>query len=354
MGALSGSLAFVGTPYRDGALAYIQYVNAHGGAGGHQIVTKVQDHQGTGNLAVAAVTQLAQQDNVLGIIDAGGTAATGALTPTLNQFQVPLVGQSCLPAQVFDPMTTKYCFLSGTANTAMATAQINYALQLKPNAKVVLVPTNNPYGQEWAPFATKLAQSKGASILATEFVPLTGVDMSAAVNSVVNSKPDVIVTVLSDPQMVSFGQGLAQRGLQTTPVVNYNGGNAKATFQTLNNPNFYAMRIFPFPEDQSTDGMKQAVAAFGATSTDPGIPFILEGYFAAHILVTGLTKCGDGCTREKLASTLDTLTVPMNGLAPDPFSFASNNHLGLNKVGVYQLKNGPNSVPALVASVGVK
>ena len=40
-GPLSGDLAFVGNPYRTGALAYIDYVNAHGGVNGHQIVFRV-------------------------------------------------------------------------------------------------------------------------------------------------------------------------------------------------------------------------------------------------------------------------------------------------------------------------
>src|SRR5262249_11229282 len=174
------------------------------------------------------------------------TAATGALSPVLNQFSVSDVGQSCVPEQVFAPMNTKFCFLSGVVNTAMAKAQVTFALKtLKPGAKLALIPTNNPYGLAWTPSATTTAQALGGSIVTTSYVPLTGVDMSSAVQAVVKSSPDVVLTVLSDPQMVSFGQGLAQAGVNV-PILNYSGGNATKTFQTLANPNFYAVRYFPY------------------------------------------------------------------------------------------------------------
>ena len=52
-GPLSGDLAFVGNPYRTGALAYIDYVNAHGGVNGHQIVFKSGDDTDSPSVAAA-------------------------------------------------------------------------------------------------------------------------------------------------------------------------------------------------------------------------------------------------------------------------------------------------------------
>ena len=68
-------------------------------------------------------------------------------------------------------------------------------------------------------------------------MPLTGVDMSAAVNAVTSSKPQIVISVLNDNQMVLFGQGLAKQKMQSVPVVNYIDGSDSATFQTLADPN---------------------------------------------------------------------------------------------------------------------
>lgn len=352
LGPLTGDLAFVGTPYRDGLTAYIQYVNTNGGVNGHQIVLKTGDDQDKPATAAAVATQHVQQDHAIALVEGGTTTVVESLNSTLDQFQVPLVSWSCLPGQIFEPMETKFCYDTAVAASSMGVAQVAYALKLKPNAKILLVPTSNPYGEQWLPAATKYAQDHGGTIVAKATVPLAGVDMTSIVSAVSSSKPDVVVTVLNDNQAVTFGQGLKQQGLDSTPVVNYISGSDKTTFSTLKNPNFYALRVFPYADDQSTDGMKQYVAATTAAKLDPNAPLQLDGYFAAHILIGGIAACGDGCTGAKLATTFDSLTIPMHGLAPDPFTFSATNHQGLGSVGVYQADS--SGVPKLLDTVPAK
>jgi hypothetical protein len=89
-----------------------------------------------------------------------------------------------------------------------------------------------------------------------------------------------------------------------------------------------------------------------AAKIDPNTPLVQDGYFAAYVLLAGLAQCGNDCTRPKLASVFDNLTVPMHGLAPDPFSFSPTNHQGLTKLGVYQLATR-GGIPQLVGPAAV-
>lgn len=354
-GPLSGDLAFVGNPYRTGALAYIDYVNAHGGVNGHQIVFKSGDDQDSPSVAAGLVTQYVQDDNAVAVLEGGSTSTVGSLSPVLNQLQVPLVTFSCLPTQVFEPMATKYCFDPEVSASSEAVAQAEFALKLVPDAKVLLVPTNNPYGLQWLPAATNYIKQHGGSVVGTSYVPLTGVDMSSAVNAVSSSKPQVVISVLSDNQMVTFGHGLVQQNLQSVPVVNYIDGSDAATFQTLNDPDFYAARVFPYPQDEQTSGMQEFGAATAAAKIDPSVPIVQDGYFAAYVLVAALKACGDNCTRQQLIATFNKLTVQTNGLSPEPYGFTPTVHQGVKSVGVYQLKNnaGGTGLPQLIATVPV-
>jgi branched-chain amino acid transport system substrate-binding protein len=354
-GPLSGDLAFVGNPYRTGALAYIDYVNAHGGVNGHQIVFKSGDDTDSPSVAAGLITQYVQSDNAIAVMEGGSTTVTGSLSPVLNQLQVPLVTFSCLPTQVFDPMSTKYCFDPEVSASSEAVAQAEFALKLVPNAKVMLVPTNNPYGLQWLPAATNYIKQHGGSVVSTSYVPLTGVDMSAAVNAVTSSKPQVVISVLNDNQMVTFGHGLAQQNMQSTPVVNYIDGSDSATFQTLADPDFYAARVFPYPQDEQTSGMQEFGAATAAAKIDPSVPIVQDGYFAAYVLVAGLKACGANCTRQELFNTMNNLAIQTNGLTPEPYGFTATVHQGVKNVGIYQLKNssGGTGLPQLVATVPV-
>jgi len=97
--------------------------------------------------------------------------------------------------------------------------------------------------------------------------------------------------------------------------------------------------------------MKQFAAAMTAAKIDPNTPLVQDGYFAAYVLLAGLAHCGNDCTRSKLANIFDSLTVPMHGLAPDPFSFSPTIHQGLTKLGAYQSKTGGLPQPVGTAPV---
>jgi ABC-type branched-subunit amino acid transport system substrate-binding protein len=352
MGDLTGASAFAGVAYRDGALSYIKWVNDHGGVNGHQLVPQVVDHVDRADQGIAGVTKLVQQDGVLGIIDGGSTAEVGALSAALNQNQVPLVSWACVPPdQVFAPMVTKYCFLAGTDSTSMATGQVNFALQLKPNAMIALIPSDNPYGQTWTQKATDMIAKGGGTVVSNVAIPLVGTDMSAAVNAVAQSNPDVVVAILGDTQAVTFERGLTQAGIDQTPVVNYNGGVGLTTFQSINNPNYYGVKFDEFPDAATTQGTSDFNAAASAAGFDPNTPLLWHGYFAAATLVGALHACPDNCTRQQLAMLMNNITIPMNSLVPEPYTFTPDRHMGLTKSGVYQLTTGETGIPSQIATV---
>ncbi|HCU96944.1 MAG TPA: hypothetical protein DHU96_31205, partial [Actinobacteria bacterium] len=81
---LTGAAAPGASEIAPASAAYFSYVNAHGGIYHRKIIYKYLNDQGRPALAPSIVHQLVQQDNVLAIFNAAGTAPHLAVTSFLN------------------------------------------------------------------------------------------------------------------------------------------------------------------------------------------------------------------------------------------------------------------------------
>ena len=86
---LTGAAAPGASEIAPASAAYFSYVNAHGGIYHRKIIYKYLNDQGRPALAPSIVHQLVQQDNVLAIFNAAGTAPHLAVTSFLNAVRVP-------------------------------------------------------------------------------------------------------------------------------------------------------------------------------------------------------------------------------------------------------------------------
>ena len=87
-GPLSGSESQY-EPVLSGANAYFDYVNAHGGVNGRQIVYKIEDDQYDPSKTALLTSKLVEQDNVFAIFNSIGTEHALAVRDYLNQRKVP-------------------------------------------------------------------------------------------------------------------------------------------------------------------------------------------------------------------------------------------------------------------------
>ena len=106
---LTGAAAPGASEIAPASAAYFAYVNAHGGIYHRKIIYKYLNDQGRPALAPSIVHQLVQQDNVLAIFNAAGTAPHLTVTPFLNAARVPDVfgvsGCPCFDAPPTAPET---------------------------------------------------------------------------------------------------------------------------------------------------------------------------------------------------------------------------------------------------------
>src|SRR5437588_13026086 len=90
--ALTGPIAVHGLAQVAGADAYFKFLNDHGGIHGRKVQWTVEDNAYDATKTVTAAHKLIDQDGVVAIVAANGTAQTAATFPyVLQQAQVPIL-----------------------------------------------------------------------------------------------------------------------------------------------------------------------------------------------------------------------------------------------------------------------
>lgn len=88
IGALTGPLAFIGTPGRDGMTLALNEINAKGGVCGRKLRLQFE-HASTPAESLAAVKKLVEQDKVFALVLASGSTGAAAAADYVRQTGVP-------------------------------------------------------------------------------------------------------------------------------------------------------------------------------------------------------------------------------------------------------------------------
>src|ERR1700758_1139214 len=175
---LSGGTADVGTPYGQGVVDTLAWVNKNGGIGGKQLSVDSNDYGYKVPQAIALYKKWSAPDNKVAAIMGWGTADTEALTGFLAQDKIPDISGS-YAAALTDPEGTSgkakpapYNFFYGPSYSDSMRAMLMWAAEDwkakgKPGKpKFVHMGANHPY-----PNAPKAAGEALATELGFEVLP---------------------------------------------------------------------------------------------------------------------------------------------------------------------------------------
>lgn len=334
---LSAALAFEGTGLRDGINAWVKYTNSHGGINGHMVNYTALDDASNPTTGLANAKQLTSQ-NVSAILGWGLSNVIVSALPALQHANTPIIAQSLTSDQLSPPQSLIYggdFTIAGEAAPEVAFARTLLQKANVTSPKAAVIGYVSTVDAEFRSNAQKLIQSNGWTLGTTQVVQLSDTDITSAVQQVANSKPDVVISSLVDPQLILLVRGLRQAGLKV-PVINYDGGSAYGSLQTLADPNVYLLRPFGYGTDDSA-GIKTYDAATAAAGAKPNDPFVINGYTQGLALGAALKKCGYPCPSSALAKTLDNLgSVDTGGVTVAPLSYTPSSHEGVTAGVMYR------------------
>jgi ABC-type branched-subunit amino acid transport system substrate-binding protein len=329
LAGFSGPLGFSGLPERNGFETYVQYVNHHGGVHGRQInVTALDDANDT----TKGKTNLQQAvaDHSLGIFC--GNDNPWATLPAFAAQNKTLQMNLAIPVNYIFP-AQKYLYLAQFGAVGLAQEQIGFVKylisqgKLPAKPKVGLIYFSGVICTQMDNYFKKEFKALGWPIVSDQQFPLTATSANTEATAVAKSKPDVVVTMLTDPSALFAVRELQQQGFHG-PVVEFTGANQASTFQALNDPNYYSESTFAYPGDTAVPAAVSEVQQSKTYHLTQGntSPFFTAGYVAAMVAVAALKKCSADCNSVDYNQAMNSLgTVNVNKLAAT-ISVSSSQH----------------------------
>lgn len=328
---LTGALAAYGVPFRAGIDAYIGALNAAGGVKGRKVVVIVEDNAYNPQRTVAAARKLVSRDEVLAIGMPFGAVSASAFDYTLGEAKVPMINSYGSALEWFTPpkpglfgaMTLyedqartigRWLVKDGHKSTAVVHSAlagfVNVAKMVEPGVRSVS-PTA----------AVEMVPTKFGT---TDYAPIA-LDL-------VKKKPESIVLILAQGEMIAAAKELRQQGYQGA-LYTYSPSVANSVLE-LGGTALEGVKAIGLtaPINADTPVMKayrDALAKYAPGEKPDYVSLI--GYALTMATVEGLRRVEGPMNRESLVKALYTMRNYETGIFP-PLSYTPDRHLGVTSV----------------------
>lgn len=350
---LSGPTGDVGTPYAEGVIAYVNWVNENGGINGRPIELLSQDYKYDVATAENLYKQFVSQGAV--VFMGWGTGDTLALVDKIAEDQIPFISAS-YSASLNDPQgKAPYNFLVATTYGDQMEIMIRHMAAKWVEAgndladmRIVVFHNDSPFGTDPVPQGQAYAEAAGIGGFLSIPQPRGATDFNAEIQ-----KADDFGVTHIIVQNVSSGAALLARN-----VVDYFGSNEEIVFGCLN---WCADELFvtragaaaegtlgaiPFtPTTVEVEGQvipREVLKAQGRTLEEASLHFT-QGWAATAVMVEGIRRtleAGLELTGPNIRATLEQMENFETGGLLAPVTFTPEDHRSTRALAIYRVENG--------------
>ena len=304
---LSGPAALLGKEMKQGAEAYFNFVNEHGGVNGRKIKLISLDDGYEPDRAKANTEKLINENNVLALFGYVGTPTSNAALPIFTEAKVPFIGAFTGAESLRDP-TNRYIF-NVRASYFDETEQIVNSLVNQGLTKIAVFYQNDAYGKAGLAGVQRAMKKRSLPIAGIATVERNTTDVNAAVNELSKMNPAAVIMISAYKSCGAFI--MAMRRANAYPHfwnVSFVGSTALVNELGIENARGAEIsQVVPFPWSAGIPIVSEYQKKIG---TEKNYSFTsLEGYIAAKVIVEGLKKAGRNVTRESLVDALSNLGV---------------------------------------------
>ncbi len=338
--ALTGPIAVVGVPQRAGFDAYLNMINDQGGVNGRKITWIVEDNAYNPQRTVAAARKLISRDEVLAIVHPLGTAQSLAAFPyVLDEIKVPvMLPYAGLRDWWYPPRANLYGLFVNLENQA----RILGRWAAKDGAKNIVVVHSalmqfEVVAKEVIPGAKSVSASSSVELYPAKFDTQ---DYGPIALDIQKKKPDAIVFILAQNDIVRLSKELRQQGLKAAtytyaPTVANSfialGGSA------VDGLNSIALNV---PPETQSPAMKEYHDALKKYFPNEKPDYVsLFGFANAKVFVEAVRRIKGPVNRKSLVSALESLKDYETGILP-PVSFGPDRHLGMTAMQRVHISGG--------------
>jgi len=338
---LSGPIALLGVPVRDGMLMRFEDANAAGGVHGRKLRLAVEDSGYDPKKGVLAARKLIQRDRVFAFLANLGTPVVMATMPVVVEAgrphlfpfsphestyapRDPLKFQMFAPYQDYMDAATRYMVQSrGYRRVCLLYQDDDYGLEVMKGVEAALAQLKQP-------LVEKTSYKRGATDLSSQIARLR----AAACDLV------VLATVVRET-VAAVGEA-RKTGWDVDMLVTASGYSAQ-THELGGRAveGLYGVTVLPHPyEDganrQLADWIARYKSRFGAA---PNV-WSAMGYSVADLFVKAAERAGPDLTVERFVAAMETLATPRDFFGSPEYRFSREDHLGNRHGRIAQIRDG--------------
>lgn len=305
--ALSGPLAELGTELRDGADAYLKWINSKGGIHGKKVELVSDDDAYVPERSVQNVKKQLDNDKVLAFLGIMGTANYWAVMPLLDERKVPSVapytGSDDLRNQ-----SSPYTFWV-RASYGDEAEKIVRQLTTTGVTRIAVFYQNDTLGISGVDGVTKALRKRNLTIAAKGSFDKNTLDIAPAVRSITAADPQAVIMFSTYKATANFVRKLKQSGSSAQLfAVSVVGVKALANELGPDANGIAISQVMPYPGNAALPLVREFEAIPKPLQPKAGLTYTtLEGFISAKVLVEGLRRAGPQPTREKLTTALESL-----------------------------------------------
>jgi branched-chain amino acid transport system substrate-binding protein len=335
----TGPLKIICQPILNGDQLYINKINASGGVNGHKInLVQVSDN-GDSTKTKDAVRQLFEQDNAFMLFQVCGSGNSNVAETYTGPKGIPFLDPIGGGAQFTDSQGNALPWVWMTQpNYGDEGHVIGYYLtqQLKAT-KVGLLYEDDVLGLQQKTTLGQELQKYNASLVATVGYQATQTDFTAAVQTLKQANPDIIVLNGLPLPTAAFVTAATQQGYR--PPMGYLANYPMAD-------NSWAKLLGAAGEGIYVSGYTNAQTPLGQqylqdTASDTTFSaYKFYGYINTKLLIDALTKAGSNLTRANMQNVLNSDFVNYDtGFGPS-LTWSPTQHGGISDFMFFQIKGG--------------
>lgn len=351
---LTGPASFVGQGFQVGAELAMNEINANGGINGRNLNLKFVDDRGTPDGGVAAVRELVDRDQVLGVLSGSTSSATVAAIPYVSSNKALYYASLASDPQVLKDFHQNI-FAGATINQKDGVKAYVTYLKKQGFRSVAIMECDQAHCTSGTPLLQAALKAAGIEVTATATYTSGDTDFTGQIAQVGKSKPEAV-----------FIYGLAADGGRIIPQLRRAGVNVPLVGDTsLADPSVatvagsaaegfttFWLGGTQFLSD-NTGAMANWLQSLNNRVKDQpnGTPnlYSMMAYSDVYVLAEAIRESGDNVTKDAVIGNLEKMSGFVAGKGGKwdfaepvavPRSFTTNDHQGNRTVTPISVTDG--------------
>ena len=302
--SLTGVYAFVGNAAVKGLQQAVDEINAGNELGaGRTIKLVIADDGSNNNQAITLVNRLANIDKVLAIAGPTSSATVLAVSPVVNQLQIPMLGVAVTPAvNKAGPWSNRVLNSPVTLMTVLS----NYTLDnIKPKSVMTVASRDNDGAAAQSKVARGIMEGT-VSLMPEESALMAETDFTALSTKIASLKPDVVIITMNDAAAANIILQAKQAGAASNLRFVANNAAASASFLRIGGRAVEGVVVGTdaFPEIRSDTLAKGFVASFQKKYNAVPDQWNAVGYTIGRLYGHAITNVKGALTKQSLLDAL--------------------------------------------------